>query len=421
MELFEPIVAEEGQVFLGWRPLKTDNSTLGDGAAAVEPTMFHALVGRGPTDRRRRRLRAQALRHPQAVRDGDRGLGARRPQVLLLLQPLVPDPRLQGDAHPRAGRRLLRRRPGRPAAGQRPLHVPLAVQHQHLPELGAGPPLPDDLAQRRDQHPARQHQLDAGPRGPLRLRPVRAGRRRRSSCRSSARGCQRHRLPRQRGRAAGQVGLQPAPRDDDADPRGVGKPRDDVPGQEGLLRLPHLPDGALGRPGVDRLHRRQEHRRGARPQRPAAQPLRRHQGRPGHHGLRGRRARHPARGRRPEGPARAGQDVPGRPGAGPDRRRRGAEAPDRLGQALRQVAPRVHGPAGRPARGARTSPAPTTRRCCTASRRSATRSRTSSTSSARWATTARRRSARWGPTPRWPSSPTAPSRCSTTSSSSSPR
>ena len=34
-----------------------------------------------------------------------------------------------------------------------------------------------------------------------------------------------------------------------------------------------LPDGALGRPGVDRLHRRQEHRRRARPQRPAAQPL----------------------------------------------------------------------------------------------------------------------------------------------------
>ena len=34
---------------------------------------------------------------------------------------------------------------------------------------------------------------------------------------------------------------------------------------------------------------------------------------------------------------------------------------DRLGAALRQVARREHGPAGRPARGARTSPAPTTR------------------------------------------------------------
>ena len=81
---------------------------------------------------------------------------------------------------------------------------------------------------------------------------------------------------------------------------------------------------------------------------------------------------------------------------------------DRHGQALRQVAPRVHGPAGRAARRRRTSPAPTTTRCSTASRRSATRSRTSSTSSARWATTARRRSARWAPTRRWPCSPTAP-------------
>ena len=77
-------------------------------------------------------------------------------------------------------------------------------------------------------------------------------------------------------------------RDDDADPRGVGEPRDDVAGEEGLLRLPQLPDGALGRPRLDRLHRRQGHRRRPRPQRPAAQPLLGHQGRPGHHGLRGR-------------------------------------------------------------------------------------------------------------------------------------
>ncbi len=45
---FEQIVAEEGQTFLGWRTLKTDNSLLGGGARAVEPAMYHALVGRGP-------------------------------------------------------------------------------------------------------------------------------------------------------------------------------------------------------------------------------------------------------------------------------------------------------------------------------------------------------------------------------------
>ncbi|HEX8200401.1 MAG TPA: glutamate synthase central domain-containing protein, partial [Isosphaeraceae bacterium] len=47
---FEEIVAEEGQRFLGWRPLKTDNSTLGDSARAVEPTMFHAFVGSADDD-----------------------------------------------------------------------------------------------------------------------------------------------------------------------------------------------------------------------------------------------------------------------------------------------------------------------------------------------------------------------------------
>ncbi len=45
--LFERIVAEEGQTFLGWRPLKTDNSMIGETAKAVEPVMLHAVVGRG--------------------------------------------------------------------------------------------------------------------------------------------------------------------------------------------------------------------------------------------------------------------------------------------------------------------------------------------------------------------------------------
>ncbi len=48
MALFEKIVAEEGQVFLGWRPLTTDNSLLGQGARSVEPAIDHAFVGRGP-------------------------------------------------------------------------------------------------------------------------------------------------------------------------------------------------------------------------------------------------------------------------------------------------------------------------------------------------------------------------------------
>ncbi len=48
MELFQEIVAQEGQNFLGWRPIQTDASSLGESARAVEPLMWHALVGRGP-------------------------------------------------------------------------------------------------------------------------------------------------------------------------------------------------------------------------------------------------------------------------------------------------------------------------------------------------------------------------------------
>jgi glutamate synthase (NADPH/NADH) large chain len=40
-----------------------------------------------------------------------------------------------------------------------------AFLDQHLPVLEARPPLPDGRAQRRDQHAARQRQLDGGPPG----------------------------------------------------------------------------------------------------------------------------------------------------------------------------------------------------------------------------------------------------------------
>ena len=45
MRLFERLVAEEGQEFLGWRPLRVDNSDLGESSLRVEPAMFHALIG----------------------------------------------------------------------------------------------------------------------------------------------------------------------------------------------------------------------------------------------------------------------------------------------------------------------------------------------------------------------------------------
>ena len=67
---------------------------------------------------------------------------------------------LQGDAHHRPARAVLPR-PVRRAVRQRARPRPLAVLHQHLPVLAARPPLPLHRAQRRDQHRARQPELDA--------------------------------------------------------------------------------------------------------------------------------------------------------------------------------------------------------------------------------------------------------------------
>ena len=64
-------------------------------------------------------------------------------------------------------------RPPRRARGEPPRPRALALLHEHLPELGAGPPVPDARPQRRDQHAARQPQLDASSRAAARLAGVR--------------------------------------------------------------------------------------------------------------------------------------------------------------------------------------------------------------------------------------------------------
>ena len=75
-------------------------------------------------------------------------------------------------------------RPRRPRRGDGAGHGAFALQHQHVPELGAGPPVSLPMPQRRDQHAARQHQLDARPRDAC-SRPSCSATTSRSSCRSS--------------------------------------------------------------------------------------------------------------------------------------------------------------------------------------------------------------------------------------------
>src|SRR5690348_10577475 len=47
-KLFEKIVTEEGQTFLGWKDVPTDNSLLGETAKAAEPVMRYVFIGRDP-------------------------------------------------------------------------------------------------------------------------------------------------------------------------------------------------------------------------------------------------------------------------------------------------------------------------------------------------------------------------------------
>ena len=140
------------------------------------------------------------------------------------------------------------------------------------------------------------------------------------------------------------------PRGDDDGARGLPRPHGPAARRARLLRLPLVRDGAVGRPGRRRLHRRPPGRRHARPQRPAPGPL-------GADGRRLRRARLRDRRRegaaerdRAQGPPAAGQGLPRRPRAGPHRRGRGGQGAHRRPAPLRRVVRRARRPPRRPAR-----------------------------------------------------------------------
>ena len=101
----------------------------------------------------------------------------------------------------------------------------LPVLDQHLPVVAPGPPLPVSGPQRRDQHPAGEPQLDAGPRSPARERPH--PRRPRAALPHLRPRGQRLGHLRRGARASAPGRPVPAPRRAHDDPRGVGEPRPD--------------------------------------------------------------------------------------------------------------------------------------------------------------------------------------------------
>ena len=139
------------------RSTRTTSATT---ANRTRPHMRQVFVGAGAGLRGRPgRVRAQALRHPPHRR-------ARR-------RARTSTPR-RSPAAPSSGRGCSSPRSSRgffpdlqhPALQERARARALALQHEHVPELGARPPVPRDRPQRRDQHAHGQRQLDARPREP---------------------------------------------------------------------------------------------------------------------------------------------------------------------------------------------------------------------------------------------------------------
>ena len=163
----ERAVASEGQILLGWRDVPTDNRGLSLRTKEVEPVIRQVFIARGLDRDGPGRARAQALHHPQEVGPRDPGAQAPARQGVLRAVDVDAHARLQGDAARAPGRRVLPRPQGREHGDGAGDGAP-AVLDQHLPDLGSRAPVPTRLPQRRDQHAARQRQLD--PRAPARHR-----------------------------------------------------------------------------------------------------------------------------------------------------------------------------------------------------------------------------------------------------------
>ena len=234
-EVFARVVQAEGQIYLGARSVPTDNSSLGETAKASEPFVRQVFIGRGPEtldeaefERKLYVIRKRAyneirvstiggaefwyivsLSHKTLVYKGMLTTNQLDQYFLDLQNPLM-------EIRDRAGA--------------------LALQHQHVPELGPRASVPLHRAQRRDQHAARQHQLDARARGAVPVAGVRRGHQEDSADRES------ERLGlldvRQRARAHGALRPLDAARRHDDDPRAVVQARLDGSGAPRVLPVP---------------------------------------------------------------------------------------------------------------------------------------------------------------------------------------
>ena len=325
VERLEHFVRIEGQVLVGWRDVPVDESVLGRAVREIMPVIRQAVVARGPNvkdqaafDRKLLAIRKQT-QNPLARIAEKQGL----PELADFYLPSLSSrtlvykgmllPHLVGEFYKDL---------------KDPLCVSaLAMVHQRFST--------NTFPSWRLAHPYRfiAHNGEINTlrgnvnwmnarRRTLESRPDR--RRPRQDVADHPARPVRHRLPRQCARAAPRRRLFARPCGDAAHPRGLVRHADGAEAAR-LLRISCRPDGAVGRTGGDRLHRRPPDRRHPRPQRPAPGALLRHRRRSRRHGLGDRRAADPRGEDRPQVAAAARQDAADRPRRGPHRRGRGGQ------------------------------------------------------------------------------------------------
>ena len=199
------IVDEEGQTLLGWRDVPTDNSLVGDSARATQPVFEQVFIGaprrRRPTTGRarfERKLYVIRKRIEHAVDALKINALSRRFFYIVSLSAQHAD--LQGHAAGAAARADVPGPVGRAICSRRSRSCTSASAPTRS-RRGRWRTRTARRAQRRDQHAARQHQLDARARGAAPERSVR--RRPEEAPADHPRGRQRHGDLRQRARAAG--------------------------------------------------------------------------------------------------------------------------------------------------------------------------------------------------------------------------
>ena len=317
-ETIAHFVAAEGQTLLGWRDVPVDHAVARrqhPADRAGDPPVLHRARRQLP---RCRRVRAQALRHPQAVPQIDprpRAAGGQRPSTSPACRPapiiykgMVIAERLSlfykdlDDERTESALALVH---ARFSTNTFPSWE-LAHPFRYLAHNGEINTLRGNI----NWMMARRHSMTSKLLGRRPRETVAADRRRQF----------RFGDARQLPRAPGRRRLFAAARADDDDPGGVGRQSADGSEPPRLLRISRGADGAVGRPGGARLHRRAPDRRDARPQRPAPGALLRHRRRSRRDGVGGRRARHARRAHRPQMAARAGQDAARRSRARPHHR-----------------------------------------------------------------------------------------------------